>query len=61
MSIIDLSWPFVDANMACVLFNIGITLYLESDLTSGKVIAINEFHKVCVAHNATYSKKIVTQ
>ena len=45
-TIIDLSCPFVDANMACVLFNIGISLYLESDLTTGKIIAMDEAHKV---------------
>ena len=46
MTIIDLSCPFVDANMACVLFNIGISLYLESGLTTGKIIAVDEAHKV---------------
>lgn len=37
ISIIDLSCPFVDANMACVLFNIGIGLYLGSNATAGKI------------------------
>lgn len=46
ISIIDLSCPFVDANMACVLFNIGISLYLGSNATGGKIIAIDEAHKV---------------
>lgn len=46
LTIIDLSCPFVDANMACVLFNIGVGLYLESGLTIGKVIAVDEAHKV---------------
>lgn len=46
ISIIDLSCPFVDANMACVLFNIGISLYLGSNATAGKIIAIDEAHKV---------------
>ena len=51
VTIIDLSCPFVDANMACMLFNIGIRLYLESGLTTGKVIAIDEAHKVRLTHN----------
>ncbi len=51
VTIIDLSCPFVDANLACMLFNIGIRLYLESGLTTGKVIAIDEAHKVCLTHN----------
>ena len=46
LTIIDLSCPFVDANMACMLFNIGISMYLESGLTTGKVIALDEAHKV---------------
>ena len=45
-TVIDLSCPFVDANMACVLFNIGMSLYLESELTTGKIIAVDEAHKV---------------
>lgn len=45
-TIIDLSCPFVDANMACMLFNIGLTLYLESGLNTGKVLAVDEAHKV---------------
>ena len=52
VTIIDLSCPFVDANMACMLFNIGIRLYLESGLTTGKVIAIDEAHKVCLTVNS---------
>ncbi|KAL9103819.1 MAG: hypothetical protein Q9163_001173 [Psora crenata] len=44
-TVIDLSCPFVDPNMACVLFKIGVSLYLESGLTTGKVIAIDEAHK----------------
>ena len=50
VTIIDLSCPFVDANMACMLFNIGIRLYLESGLTNGKIIAIDEAHKVRLLH-----------
>ena len=48
VTIIDLSCPFVDAHMACVLFNISIDLYLGSGLTTGKIIAIDEAHKVCL-------------
>jgi hypothetical protein len=48
MTIIDLSCPFVDASTACVLFKIGMGLYLESDPTVGKVIVLDEAHKVCI-------------
>lgn len=47
ITIIDLSCPFVDANTACVLFNIYMGIYLESDPTVGKMIVIDEAHKVC--------------
>jgi hypothetical protein len=46
INIVDLSCPFVDANTACVLFNIYMSMYLESNPTVGKVIAIDEAHKV---------------
>lgn len=46
VTIIDLSCPFVDANTACTLFQIGMSMYLESDSTSGKVIVVDEAHKV---------------
>ena len=37
--------------MACILFNIGIRLYLESGLSTGKVIAVDEAHKVRLVHS----------
>ena len=40
--------PFVDANTACVLFNIGMGMYLESSYTTGKVVVVDEAHKVCL-------------
>jgi hypothetical protein len=47
ITIIDLSCPFVDANTACVLFNIYMGIYLQSDPAVGKIIAVDEAHKVC--------------
>jgi hypothetical protein len=49
ITIIDLSCPFVDASTACVLFKIGMGLYLESDPNTGKVIVLDEAHKVRAA------------
>ena len=46
LTIIDLSCPFVDPNMACVMFDIGMALYLGSDSGAGKIIAMDEAHKV---------------
>jgi len=49
ITIIDISCPFVDASTACVLFKIGMGLYLESDSTTGKAIVLDEAHKVRIA------------
>jgi hypothetical protein len=46
ITIMDMSCPFVDANTACILFRIGLKRYLQSQ-TSGKMIVLDEAHKVC--------------
>lgn len=46
MTIVDLSCPFVNKDTACVLFNICVELYLGSPNQTGKVIAVDEAHKV---------------
>ncbi|KAE8844235.1 hypothetical protein HRS9122_05338 [Pyrenophora teres f. teres] len=45
ITIMDMSCPFVDANTACVLFEIGMRQYLQSKGT-GKMIVVDEAHKV---------------
>lgn len=45
MVILDLSCPFVDANLACILFNIAVGMYLEASKDTGKLIAVDEAHK----------------
>jgi hypothetical protein len=46
ITIMDMSCPFVNANTACILFRIGLKRYLQSQ-TSGKMIVLDEAHKVC--------------
>ena len=46
VTILDLSCPFVDVNIACVLFKIGMIMYLKFSATTGKLIAVDEAHKV---------------
>lgn len=47
LTIVDLSCPFVDKNMACILFNIYIEEFLASKKsTGGKVLAFDEAEKV---------------
>lgn len=46
VTIIDMSCPFVDSNTACVMFKIGMDMYLESGSDVGKIVAVDEAHKV---------------
>jgi hypothetical protein len=50
ITIIDLSCPFLDASTACVLFKIGMEIYLNSDDTVGKLIVLDEAHKVSIIY-----------
>ena len=50
ITIVDLSYPFVDVNTACSLFNICMGIYLESNSRTSKIIAVDEAHKVNFAH-----------
>ena len=45
VTIMDMSCPFIDANTACILFRIGLELYLQSK-GNGKMIVLDEAHKV---------------
>jgi hypothetical protein len=42
---VDLSCPCVTASMACSLFNICMSIFLEQDSTIGRFIALDEAHK----------------
>lgn len=46
LTIVDLSDPFVDPPSACVLFDICLALFLENRSAVGKLIALDEAHKV---------------
>jgi hypothetical protein len=54
VTIIDLTCPFVDPNTACVLFRIGMTMYLESGTSTGKIIAVDEANKVGLSISKSY-------
>ena len=45
VTIMDMSCPFVDATTACVLFKLGLKMYLDSH-ASGKMVILDEAHKV---------------
>src|ERR1700730_5553669 len=47
ITIIDLSDPFVDPAMAGAIFEICIRLFQRASVDTGKVLVVDEAHKVC--------------
>jgi hypothetical protein len=47
LTIIDLSDPFIDPLSACGLFEIVTRLFVRADVGTGKVLVVDEAHKVC--------------
>ncbi|KAG6066588.1 hypothetical protein E4U16_004702 [Claviceps sp. LM84 group G4] len=45
LTIVDLSCPCITAESACALFNICLSLFLEQNTKTGRVIALDEAHK----------------
>ncbi|KAF9878341.1 hypothetical protein CkaCkLH20_04379 [Colletotrichum karsti] len=45
LTVVDLSCPCVTAELACSLFNICLSLFLEEKSTIGRVVAVDEAHK----------------
>ena len=48
LTIIDLSDPFLDVASACGLFEIIIRLFVRADVGTGKVLLVDEAHKVAL-------------
>lgn len=46
LTIVDLSCPSVDEGAACAMFNISLTLFLEDREKAGRIVALDEAHKV---------------
>lgn len=46
LTIIDLSDPFIDPASACGLFEIVTRLFVRAELGTGKVLVVDEAHKV---------------
>jgi len=49
LSIVDLSDPFIDPTSACGLFEIITRLFVRADVGTGKVLVVDEAHKVCAS------------
>ncbi|KAF4475547.1 hypothetical protein CGGC5_v015985 [Colletotrichum fructicola Nara gc5] len=45
LTIVDLSCPCITPEMACLLFNICLSLFLEQKSVVGRVVALDEAHK----------------
>ena len=48
--IVELSCPFVDADIACALFDVCLRVFLEQKMDTGRIIALDEAHKVSELH-----------
>lgn len=46
MVIVDLTDPFVDATFAAALFDIVVGLFVETKVSTGKILVFDEAHKV---------------
>ena len=46
VTIIDLTDPFINASAAAALFDIALSLYLEAKIATGKLLVLDEAHKV---------------
>lgn len=46
LTIVDLSDPFIDSTSACGLFEIVARLFVRADVGTGKVLVVDEAHKV---------------
>ena len=46
LTIVDLSCPFIEEGAACALFNICLSLFLEGRQKCGRLVALDEAHKV---------------
>lgn len=50
LTIVDLSDPFLSSDDACTLFSICLSIFLEDRGTCGRVVALDEAHKVRERH-----------
>lgn len=56
LTIVDLSCPFVNGNDACALFTICLSIFMEYRAECGRIVAIDEAHKVNVTTPFMYRR-----
>ena len=54
LTIVDLSCPFVDESAACAMFDICLALFQENRHEAGRIVALDEAHKVGNAPRCVY-------
>ena len=54
LTIVDLTDPFIDATSACSLFEIVVRLFVRAKVDTGKVLLVDEAHKVCQPYIMTF-------
>ncbi|KAI0722199.1 P-loop containing nucleoside triphosphate hydrolase protein [Cerioporus squamosus] len=52
LTIVDLSDPFIDPGSACSLFEIATRLFVRAELSTGKVLVVDEAHKYLSANHS---------
>lgn len=59
LTIIDLSCQFVDESTACMLFSICLDIFLEDRDSAGRIVALDEAHKVNLSLSLFWNPDIV--
>jgi len=60
LTIIDLSDPFIDPSSACGLFEIVSRLFVRADVQTGKILVVDEAHKVNSFKHASFAFYVLT-
>lgn len=56
LTIVDLTDPMLDGGAACSLFDICMSNYLREPKDYGRVVALDEAHKVCLISISVYER-----
>jgi hypothetical protein len=60
LTIIDLSDPFIDSASACSLFEIVTRMFVRADVGTGKVLVVDEAHKVCQISGLSFAFSVTS-
>lgn len=56
LTVVDLSDPFLSSEDACVLFSIALSIFMEERTRCGRVVAMDEAHKVSLCPSELQSR-----